>query len=90
MSDDNYVNHILIRHTQTEIISSVQIMTEDHDIATKEYVDTGIKKCSKQIIHLNKLIETLMNQIKTIEKKIAVKDLATRLNKHYEQSGRRK
>lgn len=55
-----------------------------------EYIDTKIKVTSNILAHVDKLIATLSDRIKKIEKNIEVKELEGKLNKHYEQSRRRK
>lgn len=53
---------------------------------TKEYVETIVRDCLNKIMHVSELTTNLTLRIKNIEKEFVIKDLAGKLNKHYEQS----
>lgn len=62
---------------------------ESADVVSKQYVDRIVKNNSDKLEHFEKLTMILIDCIKKIEKEIALKEVAGKLSKHYEQSRRR-
>lgn len=53
------------------------------------YIEKDIALKGRQILHYEKLIESLLKRVKEVERNINLKELQGTLNKHYEQSRRR-
>lgn len=71
--------------SRTVALSSASLSSSSYD---KECENQS--KIIKELVNLNKLIENLAQRINKVEKIVNISDIAGKLNRHYEQSRRRK
>lgn len=98
MNEHVHVNYIHTEQTSVRADSSVNIErientieeSSRNKIITEEQFILKVDGAFKKIEELKKLILNLDYRIRNVEKSIELKEIAGKLNKHYEQSRRHK
>lgn len=78
-----------VREERVEITNTIKAIESDKNITDEQIKKLEVNVCM-QIEKLNKLISILNEKVTNLEKNIKLKEIAGKLNKHYEQSRRHK